>query len=90
MASSNEPTNSYWRLAEEVIVPAGPARASLLVGRFEVRKFGGTNAINLHQLPADLVTQPFGLVLLVVLDFHFEEEMSAIHKALVYTSILRE
>lgn len=51
----------------------------LLVHARKAGEFRGPHTVNLHQLAADVRPQPLGLVLLVVLDDYFEEQIGAMH-----------
>lgn len=54
---------------------------ALIFHRRDAGQFRLPHSVNLQQLPADLAPQPLRSFLFVVLDFHFEEEMSSMHKS---------
>src|SRR5580698_9054604 len=64
------------------------ARLALLLHARGVGQFRRTHSVYLHQLPADLAAQPLRLVLVIVFDYHFEEQIGSMH--MVSPFILRE
>jgi hypothetical protein len=51
----------------------------LFFRRREARQFGLTHTVDLQDLPADLAPKPLRCVLLIVLDFHFDEQIRHSH-----------